>query len=292
MRATRCFLVVLALCLPGTAQTESKTDVFGGYSYLSVGSKYLDSRQSLNGWESSLSVNVSKLFAVEGDVGGHYKSVSADGVSATVSDYTFAGGPRVNFRPVFAHVLVGGDRVGASAFGFAASHTGLSVAAGGGIQWPVSNHWSARVSADYVYDHHNVSIPGVVDTSLTLNNVRVGAGIVYSFGGGRPRSTRPRQESRPAPTSPKTTGEVNIPQLGIGADNSDTDGAAIVSVTAGSPSDRAGLRPSDVIKAVDGVTVRSPQELAAALAVKPTGATIKIRYLRRYWESETSVTLP
>jgi hypothetical protein len=123
------------LCLPVAAQEVPKAEIFGGYSFLSASNKNLKDRQSLNGWEASASVNLTKLFAIEGDVSGHYKSVTVLGVTGTASDYTFAGGPRFNFKPVFAHALVGGDRVAGSAFGITVSHTGLSVAAGGGVEY-------------------------------------------------------------------------------------------------------------------------------------------------------------
>src|SRR5260370_9870155 len=139
MRHMLCVFFCL-LCLPVAAQEFPKAEIFGGYSFMSVGNKDLSSRQSLNGWEASASGNLTKLFAIEGDVSGHYKTVTVSGVSATISDYTYAGGPRINFKPVFAHVLVGGDRVSASAFGFTASHDGISVAAGGGIEYPFSPH--------------------------------------------------------------------------------------------------------------------------------------------------------
>lgn len=88
------------VCLSASAQDLPKVDIFGGYSFLSVGEKDLSSRQSLNGWEASASGNLTKWFAIEGDISGHYKTVSANGISATISDYTFAGGPRFNFKPL------------------------------------------------------------------------------------------------------------------------------------------------------------------------------------------------
>jgi S1-C subfamily serine protease len=273
------------LCLSAAAQDLPKVDIFGGYSFLSVGEKNLSSRQSLNGWEASASGNLTKWFAVEGDVSGHYKTESADGVSATISDYTFAGGPRFNFKPLFAHVLVGDDRVSATAFGFTASHDGLSVAAGGGLQWSLSPHLSARASADYVMNRHNISVPGVPSTTVTFNNVRVSAGIVYSFGG--------MARSGPRPVAPRVShgSALRIPALGIEVETSEEEaGARISELAAGGAGDRAGLRVGDVIRRLDGKAIRSAQELAAELAGREPGRVV-FTYSRSYWESEATVTL-
>ena len=66
----------MALCLPVAGQEVPKAEIFGGYSFLSVSNKNSSDRQSLNGWEAAASANITKLFAVEGDVSGHYKSVT------------------------------------------------------------------------------------------------------------------------------------------------------------------------------------------------------------------------
>jgi hypothetical protein len=170
--------------------------------------------------------------------------------------------------------------------GFTASHNGLSVAAGGGIEWPVANRWAVRVSVDYVLGRHNVTIPGVTDTTVTLNSVRAAAGIVYTFGGGTPspkrRASTPRSTLSPV--------AVTIPQLGIQVENSD-QGPNVISVDAGSAGDNAGLRSTDVIKEIDGAPVRSAQDLAASLTGKASGTEVKLKYLRRYWESETIATV-
>jgi PDZ domain/Outer membrane protein beta-barrel domain len=287
MRVRNALVAIFCfLCLSAAAEDVSKVDIFGGYSFLSIGEKDISSRESLNGWEASVSGNLKNWFALEGDVSGHYKSVSAAGVTATFSDYTFAGGPRFNFKPLFAHVLVGGDRISASAFGFSASHDGLSVAAGGGLQWGFLPHLSARASADYVLDRHNVSVPGITSTTITLNNVRASFGIVYSFGG------RSRSATRPAAPRESRGQGLRIASLGIEAETYEQEGGArIMQIAAGSAADRAGLRVADVIRKLDGKPIRSVQELNAAVNLLETGRQVHLNYLRAYWESETTVTL-
>lgn len=180
---------------------------------------------------------------------------------------------------------MGGDRVSASAFGFTASHDGLSVAAGGGLQWGFSPHLSARASADYVMNRHNISVPGA-STTITLNNVRASVGIVYSFGGmsrSAPRAAAPRASHGSA---------LRIPALGIEVETYEAEGGALITeLAAGGAADRAGLRVADVIRKLDGKPIRSAQELAAELSGREPGGQIVFAYTRSYWESQATVTL-
>jgi putative serine protease PepD len=54
------------------------------------------------------------------------------------------------------------------------------------------------------------------------------------------------------------------------------DGAEIVSVTAGSPADDAGLQPGEVITRVDGRTVNSPDDVAQAISADKPGDTVAV----------------
>jgi hypothetical protein len=161
---------------------DSRADLFGGYSYVNIDTNGLTSRQNANGWEASVSGNFNKWFAVEGDVSGIYKSYSINladlagiGVAtAKVSDYTFAAGPRINFKPIFIHALFGGDHLAATesvsgaSGSLSQSQDGLAGLAGGGVQFKVSGPWSIRASADYVFTRHNI----FVGSSVTQNNYR------------------------------------------------------------------------------------------------------------------------
>jgi serine protease Do len=57
-------------------------------------------------------------------------------------------------------------------------------------------------------------------------------------------------------------------------------GALIEDVSAGTPAERAGLRPYDVIVGVDGQTVRSDDELIRAVAVRLPGALARLEVWR------------
>ena len=103
---------VLGLCGSAFGQDVPRAEVFGGYSYLNIDTNGLSSRQSANGWEAAISGNFNNWFGVEGDVAGYYKTIA--GVS--VRDYSYAGGPRCNYRQlpsvtIFGHALLGGDQI-------------------------------------------------------------------------------------------------------------------------------------------------------------------------------------
>lgn len=58
-------------------------------------------------------------------------------------------------------------------------------------------------------------------------------------------------------------------------------GAEIDSVTAGGPADKAGLRPSDVILAIDGREVANPSQLKARIGASVPGAEIRVKVLSK-----------
>ncbi len=266
----------LMCCLFGSigivvAQDYPRADVFGGYSYLNVDTQGLTSRQNANGWEASGSVNFNRWFAVEGDVSGAYKTYSVVGVNTTAADYLYLGGPRINLRPIFFHALVGRDRLSDSAFGITVSQTGFAGAFGGGVQWKVARRWSVRASADYVFARH--AIPTLA--SFTENNFRVGAGVVYSFGG-RQNATSAQQPS--LPLARVAVEGIAIPSLGVKAGTRD-NGAQILEVEPSGVADLAGLHVTDVINAVDQIPIRSAPELAAELSRREPGSQIKLGFL-------------
>ena len=64
--------VLLLLPLPLLAQSYPRAEVFGGYSYFRADPVGFN----LNGFEGSLSGNISPWFGVVGDISGHYGSPS------------------------------------------------------------------------------------------------------------------------------------------------------------------------------------------------------------------------
>jgi opacity protein-like surface antigen len=287
-------LVVLCFMLStfSAGQDFTRAEIFGGYSYLNADANGLISRQSLNGWEASLSVNANKWLAAEADFSGYYKNYTVDlepilpgagTVKISVHDYSFAGGPRVNFKPVFIHALFGVDRLTGSALGFSASQNSFAGAVGGGLQWTVAQQWSIRASSDYIFTRHNI----FGGDRVTQNNVRASVGFVYSFGGTASDGRKPRPASAKVPPS-----AIAVPALGIRAVTPDNGGAEIVEVASGSVVALAGLRVGDVINTVDGKPTTTAPELAAALSNRAPGEKVRLGFLvRNQWQSETLVTL-
>ncbi|HEY8456556.1 MAG TPA: PDZ domain-containing protein [Actinopolymorphaceae bacterium] len=85
-------------------------------------------------------------------------------------------------------------------------------------------------------------------------------------------------------------GSVAHPYLGVSV-KSTRDGVAVVSVSAGSPAERAGLRQGDLIVDVAGNAVRTPDDLVAAVQSRAIGEELAITYQRGGTERKTTVTL-
>jgi len=127
--------VILALSLslfslPLAAQETPKAEIFGGYQFTR-----LEGGVNANGWNASLTGNISPWFGVAGDFSGTYKSEG--GVSASVYTYTF--GPVISLNHKgdvnpFVHALFGGARLGASISGVGSGSTsGFTMMVGGGV---------------------------------------------------------------------------------------------------------------------------------------------------------------
>jgi len=72
---------------------------------------------------------------------------------------------------------------------------------------------------------------------------------------------------------------------------SEAKGAVIGSVTEGSPADKAGLKPEDLVQAVDGVPVQDNSDLSRYIAGKAPGTTVRLKLLREGATKEVAVTL-
>jgi opacity protein-like surface antigen len=293
-----CLICLLCVAMGGLAiaQDYPRAEVYGGYSYVNIDTNGLSDRQNANGWEASVSGNFNKWFAAEADVSGYYKTYSVPGVAdVKVTDYSYLAGPRINFRPVFVHALLGGDHLTGSALGFSESQDGFAGAFGGGIQEKVSGPWSIRAGVDYVFTRHNI----FGGPSFTQNNVRVGVGIVYSFGG-TAAENRSSGVSQQAPHVRASRPAMPIPALGIiattAAPDSHVDGAEISEVFPNSAAELANLHVGDLITSVDGQPVKSPMELAAELSKHAAGSPVKLGYMFHsvalgYYPKETNIIL-
>jgi serine protease Do len=71
----------------------------------------------------------------------------------------------------------------------------------------------------------------------------------------------------------------------------DAKGALIADVTAGSPAEKAGLKPEDVVVTVDGRAVEDNSDLSRYIAGKAPGTSVKLHVLRAGDEKDFTVTL-
>jgi opacity protein-like surface antigen len=299
------FLFALGLaaifCGPANAQDVPRYEIFGGYSYLNADTNNLatPSRQSANGWEASFSWNYNKWFALEGDVGGYYKTEAVNTanlgldlgiVNLKVSDYGYLGGPRFNFRPVFFHALVGGDHLTGSVpsvVSGSASQDSFAAAFGGGVEWRVASHWAVRGSADYALTRHNILnlIPGISGKTYTQDNFRVSAGLVFLLGEVNARLPVERHS-----TAEHCDSVSEAPILGVSG-CATVNGLKVTLVQPYSPGAKAGINPGDTVVKIDGHPVQSGRDIELAIAASRTG-TITVGYMiRETWLTEEQVQI-
>jgi serine protease Do len=69
------------------------------------------------------------------------------------------------------------------------------------------------------------------------------------------------------------------------------NGVLVQEVTPGGPSDKAGLKPRDVIVTIDGRPVKDGNDLVSDIAGRRPGTQARIGYIRDGKEAETSVTI-
>jgi hypothetical protein len=283
MKTALIAFVLWGFCLSGLvfAQDFQRAEVFGGYSYLNIDTNGLTSRQSMNGWETSLSVNFNKWVAAEGDFSGYYKGYGALGVSARASDYGYVFGPRFNYRPndsftVFGHTLFGGDHLGGSVsgslFGYpvsaSASQNGFAMAFGGGVQQRIAKHFAVRGGADWVLTHHNVFGGNSVDQ----NNFRLSVGVVYTFGGVGKQAAAPQQQGVPSGSAPQQSvdlqlGKLRLEKLGLSGEVKSVYGFTVTGVAPNSPAAQSGIAVGDYIVAVNAKPIKTADDLFSVLSV-------------------------
>lgn len=85
--------------------------------------------------------------------------------------------------------------------------------------------------------------------------------------------------------------KVSHPYLGVSVTRSDDGGAVVGSVTPGSPAEKAGLRPGDVITKFGGKAINDSDALVAAVQGSKVGDRAEITYLRNGTENTATVTL-
>ena len=69
------------------------------------------------------------------------------------------------------------------------------------------------------------------------------------------------------------------------------NGVLVQSVTPGGPSDKAGLKPRDIIISVDGQPIKDGNDLVGEIASRHPGSTVRLGYLRDGKQADTTVTI-
>lgn len=72
---------------------------------------------------------------------------------------------------------------------------------------------------------------------------------------------------------------------------SSTDGALLSDINAGSAAEKAGLKPGDIVLALDGVKVTGSGDLISKLYTKKPGTKVEVTYSREGREAKVQVTL-
>jgi serine protease Do len=81
------------------------------------------------------------------------------------------------------------------------------------------------------------------------------------------------------------TNQITLKSLGA------THGVVIEAVTPGSPAEKAGLKGGDVISAINGIPVKTGNDLVNPIASAAIGSKVKITYFRDKEQKETSATV-
>jgi hypothetical protein len=156
---------------PAPAQTISRLQLFGGYSYTRFDTRTFGfaDKSNLNGWNASAAFNVLTYLGGVAEISGQY-------------------GPHVNFRDVafgpqvlyprwnllfFGHGLFGKGRTFDS-IGSGLGDTQRAYLFGGGVDMDVPHHdrFAIRVQGDYIRSSL---------FNADQNNVRVSVGLVYHW---------------------------------------------------------------------------------------------------------------
>jgi hypothetical protein len=160
------------------AQSDSKVDVFGGYSYFNQDTNGATDRLNLNGWTASATYNFHKYLGATAEFSGEYGSPTIASVSTTDHQHTFLFGPTVNFLrtdklTLFGHALFGVADSSLSVAGVSSTDNGFAMALGGGADYNLNKRFGVRLAQ---VDWMRTSVFGT-----DQNNFRYSGGVVVHF---------------------------------------------------------------------------------------------------------------
>jgi opacity protein-like surface antigen len=173
VRVLSVCLVVLGVALPAAAQTFPRTEISGGYQFVTF-SVEDDSESIPKGWYFEVAGNLNPTIGLVFQVGGNYKTVEESvtvgggtlNAEVDLDVYQFLGGLRLNARNnprlvPYGHLLVGGINAavevtttstipGVPAFSEQDSSTNLGLLFGGGVNFGVAENTGIRFGVDYL----------------------------------------------------------------------------------------------------------------------------------------------
>jgi opacity protein-like surface antigen len=187
-------LVALSVAIPVSAQTSPRTEISGGYQFLTFDVD--EENESLpKGWYFDVAGNVTPTIGIVFQIGGNYKSfeesVTVGGgtfeAEADLKVHEFLGGVRLNARGnprlvPYGQLLVGGINgsleltttstiPGVPGFSTEDSGTNFALEVGGGVNFGLTESAGIRFGADYLR---------VFADDAGSNVFRFHAGIVFS----------------------------------------------------------------------------------------------------------------
>ena len=181
--------VTFVLLAPFAAQAQPDyppVEVFGGYSYFRTGPEEFN----LNGWNASVTGNITDWFGIEWDLSGHYghplDSFGRRIPDLRINHHTFMAGPKLSYRAgsmtPFAHFLIGGARAGTidDFYRDRTADWALVTVIGAGVDINLSKTVALRVAqADWMRTQFDT---GPFPEDRRQNNFRFSAGIVLKLG--------------------------------------------------------------------------------------------------------------
>ena len=166
-------LVALSIAIPVSAQTTPRTEISGGYQFLTF--EVDDENESMpKGWYFDVAGNLTPMLGVVFQVGGNYKNFDESvtvgsgtfNAEADLSVHQFLGGIRVSARDnprlvPYGQFLVGGINgslelstsstiPGVPAFETEDSSTNFALELGGGVNFGVTENTGVRFGVDYL----------------------------------------------------------------------------------------------------------------------------------------------
>lgn len=286
------FAVFISLVAAIVAQDKPQAEVTGAYQFSRVTLSADGASGSLNlpaGFDASLNVPITRWFGAVGDIGRVWKTESALvgtlPVSATLSIWTYGGGPQLTYRSrhvqPFARVIIGEAHsslfASLSGVSAGASVNSFFVAPGGGMDFRITHNVWLRGGAEYLRTSKD---------SVTVNGIRAFGGITFVLGG---RGQSPRTN---APTPHGISAGMKVDALGVMVAVGRSGGAEITDEAPNGAAALSGLHVGDVINFVDDQPVKTPTELLQDLSNRPVGDRVRLGYLiHGTWQTEAVILL-